>query len=114
MHCNSHVHSRTRCVRACATVYLLQFATRANEVQNELRKENLQSTFEAIKPLSRCVPVAGGPPCVTFGYTSSLDANVVRVMDAIRTANNIPESEVKPFESADEVNNFLNSVCASM
>lgn len=95
-----------------ALVFLLQFATKSNEVRNDLRKENLQSTLEPIGRLARCVPPPNATSCVTFGYTSSLDANVVRVMDAIRTEYGIPESEVKPFATVDEVNEFLKQVSA--
>lgn len=91
-------------------LFLLQFSLQSNERRNEVRAGNALSTLEPFAPLQRCKPALNSSECYTFGYTSSLDANVVRVMEDIRVTHDVPTNEMRGWRSVDESNAYMNAV----
>jgi ABC-type multidrug transport system ATPase subunit len=90
-----------------ALLFVLQLGLQLNEQRNEevsFQKAAIPLNYST---LSRCTVGKGRDRCYTFGYTSSLDPNVVAVMQRIAADHQIPDAEVLPFRGIAEANSFL-------
>jgi hypothetical protein len=107
------VNLRSTIVQTCAPLlfvallFVLQLSLSINEQRNEEISFRPNATQLPFAPLQRCTVGKGRAECFTFGFTSSLDPNVVLVMDQIARDHAIPAAEIRPFRGIAEANAFL-------
>eukprot|EP00741_Cyanophora_paradoxa_P000093 tig00000057_g89.t1 len=89
-------------------IFLLQFALKQNAVLGPATSVVTKGK-ETVMPstLTRCIPNARATSCITVAWAPSDDWAAKLLVDQIRIRNNIPESEVKAFDSAAQIDTFL-------
>ena len=89
-----------------ALIFLLQYALVQNAQRSDLAKNNVSPAITPVSTLPRCAP-AHGSSCITFAYTGSNDPLTTQLMGMIAQENGIPNSEIMPFLTAVEVDDYL-------
>lgn len=90
-------------------LFVLEFALQANEARAESQKVRRYSDSEDFPPIPHCVPgtIHGLDSCTTFAWAPDNDPIVNELMEMVRVANNLDESDVMSFSSPLEADDYF-------
>eukprot|EP01116_Phalansterium_solitarium_P019772 TRINITY_DN564_c0_g1_i1.p1 TRINITY_DN564_c0_g1~~TRINITY_DN564_c0_g1_i1.p1 ORF type:complete len:832 (+),score=308.60 TRINITY_DN564_c0_g1_i1:104-2599(+) len=89
-------------------LFILQLGLSANSRSNKFYKNFPNSERTSIAPtIPRCIKGPGIGNCYTMAYVAN-SPDGVAIMNNIASANNIPASEVRSFQTADEMDVFFS------